>query len=314
MAATAALAAVAELALSGGALQAAQFNWVAIAPHVSVLRQATYKTPSGAEIKFTAVRFHLGYVRLRLVGTAEAVAAGREVKDGIAKSIVNGEQKAELLSYSLEGVFGHLKDKPLVLGAVGWAVSQRSPVQLGLLKIKGHTASNLVARSTFSAVLCLHDEAGYPGYDATVPVLFSSNDITKLNPRAAKCRDAVQVGPRIVEEGARRGITEAELRTPRYQRGIFFVDDPHRNDWPEKSRDSARNGYLLVTHNKVHLYDLQTMLLEKDLYNGGDPHWAVNVAGDDQTGLLINDGAEPELIENTLATVGSALIVEHRNN
>jgi hypothetical protein len=294
--------------------QSVPFNWKPIDSHVAILRNATFKTPSGAEIKFTAVRFHLGYTRMKLVSTAETVAAGRAVKDGIAKSVVNGEQKAELLSYSLEGTFGHLKEKPLILSPAGWATSQRRPEQIGLLKVNGRKIYDLTPKSTFSAVFCLQDAEYYKSYDAMVPVVFSSNDIGSLNPRALKCNDAVQVGPRIIEEGAKRGITEGELRTGRYQRMVFLVDDPHRNDWPPKSRESARNGYILLTHNKVHLYDLQSMLLGKEIYDGGDPHWAVNLAGDDHTGLLVNDKSEPELIENTLATVGSVLIVERRSD
>lgn len=294
--------------------QQLKFDWVEIDKHIALLKGATYKTPSGAEIKFTAVRFHLGYTRLKLASTSEIVAAGRDVKDGIAKSIVNGEERAEILSYSLEGAFSHLKMAPAILGPAGWATSQRRPEQIGLLRVNGRKLFDLTTKSTFSAIFCLNDVEQYGGYDAMVPVLFTSNDIASLNPRAAKCRDAVQVGPRIIEEGAKRGITEGELRTERYQRVVFFVDDPHRNDWPPKSRDAARNGYILLTHNKVHLYDLQTMLLDKAIYDGGDPHWAVNLAGDDQAGLIVNEKPSPEFFERTLATVGSILIVERREN
>jgi hypothetical protein len=42
--------------------------------------------------------------------------------------------------------------------------------------------------------------------------------------------------------------------------------------------------------------------------------WAVNLAGDDQSGLIINTKPEPDFIENTLATVGSAIVVERRSD
>lgn len=292
--------------------QSGELKWQTIDQYTAALRNAVFKTSSGAEIKFTAVRFHLGYTRLKLSGTSETVAAGRDVKDGIAKFVVNGEQRAELLSYSLEGVLGHSKDKPLFIAPAGWAAGQRRPDQIGLLRINGRQLYPLVNKPTFSAIFCLHDSEHYKGYDAVVPVLFTSNDITSLNARAGKCRDAVQVGPRIIEEGGKRGISESELKTERYQRVVFFVDDPNRNDWPAKSRESARNGYVLLTHNKVHLYDLQALLLDKEIYAGGSPHWAVNLAGDDQAGLILNHGNEPEMFDNTLATVGSALIIERR--
>jgi len=289
------------------------FDWQPLDAHVAAIRSKTYELPSGANIKFTAVRFHLGYVRLKLVATSETLAGGRDVKDGIARSVVNGEPKAELLSYSLEGVLSHLKEKPLVLSPAGWALSARNPDQIGLLRVNGRKIYNLSTKGTFSAILCLNDTEFYRGYDAVVPVLFTVKDITNLNPRSEKCRDAVQVGPRIIEEGARQGITESELRTEKYQRVVFVVDEPNRSDdIPPKSREAARNGYIVLTHNKVHLYDLQTLLLDPSFYDGGKPHWAVNLAGDDHTGLVINDGSEPELIERTLSTVGSVLLVERR--
>ncbi|WP_022720047.1 hypothetical protein [Rhodopseudomonas sp. B29] len=294
--------------------KAQTYKWKEVEPHFEVLRDAAYKTPSGADIKFTAIRFHLGYFRLKLASTQETLAAGRDVKDGIARFKVNGEPKAELLSYSLEGTLNHLKEKPTALAPAGWATNQRNPAQIALLRINGRTIYKPTSLPSFSAVLCLNDIDYYKDYDAIVPVVFTSNDITNLNPRAAKCKDAVQLGPRIVEEGGKRGITESELRTEKYQRVIFFVDDPLRDDkLPARSREAGRNGYILLTHNKVHLFDLQTMLLDKPIYAGGRAHWAVNLAGDDHTGLLINTPPEPELIENTLATVGSVLIVERRD-
>jgi hypothetical protein len=224
-------------------------------------------------------------------------------------------KNSERLLRKSRQILAHLKDKPLVISAAGWAISQRRPEQIGLLKISGRKIFDLTPKSTFSAIFCLHDAEYYKGYDSTVPVVFTSNDITNLNPRATKCRDALQVGPRIIEEGSKRGITESELRTERYKRIVFFVDEPHRSDsLPVKSREAARNGYILVTHNKVHLYDLQTMLLDKPIYDGGDSHWAVNLAGDDQSGLIINTKPEPDFIENTLATVGSAIVVERRSD
>ncbi|MFT4277777.1 MAG: hypothetical protein QM576_15610 [Rhodopseudomonas sp.] len=308
------VAAVATLtAATASAGETNSYKWETIAPHFAILREATYTTPSGAELRFTAIRFHLGHFRLKLAGTQDTLAAGRDVKDGIARFVVNGEPKAELLSYSLEGTFSHLKEKPFALAPAGWASNQRNPTQIGLLRINGRDVFPLTRRPTFSAVLCINDTLYYKSYDATVPVVFTSNDISSLNLRARKCKDAVQVGPRIIEEGGKRGITEGELKTARYQRVAFFVDDPHRDDaLPARSREAARNGYILLTHNRVHLFDLQTMLLDKQIYEGGEPHWAVNMAGDDHTGLLINAHHEPDLIENTLATIGSVLMIERR--
>lgn len=293
--------------------QPSTYEWTEIVPQFAVLRDTSYKTNSGAEIRFTAVRFHLGFYRLKLASTQETLAAGRDVKDGIARFTVNGEPRAELLSYSLEGTLSHLKEKPIALAPAGWATNQRNPRQIALLRINGHDVSPPTSRPSFSAVLCLNDTEYYKNYDATVPVIFTSNDISSLNPRSVKCKDAVQIGPRIIEEGGKRGITESELKTEKYQRVVFFVDEPYRDDaLPARAREAARNGYILITHNKVHLFDLQTMLLDKPIYSGGAPHWAVNLAGDDHTGLLINTPPEPEQIENTLATVGSVLIVERR--
>jgi hypothetical protein len=93
---------------------------------------------------------------------------------------------------------------------------------------------------------------------------------------------------------------------------VFAVDEPRRQSQNPKSRDDARNGYLLITHNPVHLYHLQYLLLDRAFYGGGAPHWAVNLAGSSQSGMVLFSDGTPDLIENTLAVVGSVLVVERR--
>jgi hypothetical protein len=163
-----------------------------------------------------------------------------------------------------------------------------------------------------TAILCLIDKNRYQKYDAMVPVTFNSNDPEHINPRAKLCKDAVQAGPRIIEESAKPGITKAELDNPPSQRVVFIVDEPKRRTGLARSRKSARNGYLLITHNPVNLYDLQSMLLDRAFYDGGDPHWAVNLAGANLSGMFVNTGSKPLLIGSTLAVVGSVIVVERR--
>ena len=92
----------------------------------------------------------------------------------------------------------------------GWSRSQRFLEHVGLLRIDGEELHRIFDKPSLSTILCLHDTQRFGDYDALVPVAFFANELSE---RAAKCPNAVQVGPRILEEKAQPGITQSELRT-----------------------------------------------------------------------------------------------------
>lgn len=276
-------------------------HWEQLTPYVKAINEGLYTTRNNAQIKFVAVQFHLGYVKLRLLDTKQVIDSNRRVEGGVSRSFVNGREVAEILNYGLEGVLQRQGNKTVVLAPAGWSRSQRYLEHVGLLRVNGREIHKISDRAGMSAILCLNDTHEYRNYDAFVPVVFFANDTSNLNRRAQLCADAVQVGPRVIEEKARPGITESERGSTKYQRVLFAVDTPDRGNLPPKSRDAARNGYIVVIKNPVHLFDVQEMLLDPRFYEGNKPHWAVNMAGANLTGLVLISNRGPEFIENTLA-------------
>jgi hypothetical protein len=303
-----------SLLVSGPANSRDNIHWEQLTPYVKVINEGLYTTRNGTQIKFVAVQFHLGYVKLRLLDTKQVVDSNRRVEGGVSRSFVNGREVAEILNYGLEGVLQRQGKKIVVLAPAGWSRSQRYLEHVGLLRINGREIHKISNRAGMSAILCLNDTHEYPNYDAFVPVVFFANDASNLNRRALLCSDAVQVGPRVIEENARPGITESERGSTKYQRVLFAVDEPDRGkNLPRKSRDAARNGYIVVTKNPVHLFDVQEMLLDPRFYDGHKPHWAVNMAGANLTGLVLISNKGTEFIENTQAVVGSVLAIDRRD-
>lgn len=290
---------------------AESIQWQPLRDHVEIVRDGKYSTPRG-NIEFNAIRFHLGYTRLRLVDVETAINSGRNVDDGIARTVDGGKEVAEILNYSLESIQKKFAAQTIALAPAGWSKSQRTIEHIGLLKIDGKTIHPFSELPVLSAIFCINDTARFPDYDAVVPVAYFAKSSSAISEAARACPNSVQVGPRIIEEGGKAGINQAELQSARYHRVIFAVDDPGRINLPPRSAEAGRNGYIVVTTNAVSLFDVQTMLLDKAFYAlpSYKPHWAINLAGASHAGLVIAGGDAPMLVGNTQATIGSVLLIE----
>jgi hypothetical protein len=73
-----------------GVAESKGLQWKKYGDHVEFIANGSYTTNRGAVIKFAAVRFHLGFTRLRIIDTAQAVNANRDVHGGVARSVVDG--------------------------------------------------------------------------------------------------------------------------------------------------------------------------------------------------------------------------------
>ncbi|MGA7384800.1 MAG: hypothetical protein WBW81_08985, partial [Methylocella sp.] len=182
----------------------------------------------------------------------------------------------------------------------------------------GKQYSEFDDRESLSAIICLHSPLPqYRDFDYQVPVFFRTSD-EKQKETGESCRDAVQVGPRILEDptvGEQRGITQAEKSSRSQQRVIFAVDDPGRRFPPNKRKENARNAYIIVTSSLVHLWDVQEMLMSPDFYGSGSkPHWAVNMAGGGPSGMIVRGEANNDAIirGNPSGIIGSAFVVTKR--
>lgn len=290
-------------------------DWLELRPNLWIARNQTW-----GDIKFSALRFHLGYYKMSFVDIKtfrdSHIRQLRELSD-------NRKFSNALLEVGIGAIFQIWPDQSIVAVApAGWSRSLRMVAHSGLLKISGKTFSDYDDRESLSAILCLQSPSfNFHDYDYQVPAFFRTSD-PRQKMTGERCNDAVQVGPRIIEDPAKsddqRGIQQAETSLPPQVRVVFALDNPGRAFPPSKPnpklRENARNGYIIVTEIPVHLWDIQQMLLSPEFYGGGSPHWAINMAGGGPSGLIVKSESQesPIIIGNPTGVIGSALVITTR--
>ncbi len=299
-------------AFSGvGSAQPSPVRWQDVGPGLSVVIGENW-----GPIRFSAVKFHLGYYKINLV---DARAYRDKNVQKIRTISDNSKFSNELLDAGIETIFKTWPDQSelIAVAPAGWSTSLRRIENAGLLKISGRLYSDFEVRGALSAILCLNSPLpSVASYDYQVPVFYKVSEPHQLK-LGESCSDAVQAGPTIIEDPNKtddqRGITQAETSLRPQLRVIFAVDDPGRG-FPPKTRESARNAYLIVTETPVHLWDVQKMLLSPDFYGSGSkPHWAINMAGGGPSGLVMR-GADknPIIVGNPAGIIGSAFVITSR--
>jgi hypothetical protein len=300
--------------ISDASAQSKKIDWQEINPgRLWVALHQNY-----GELKFSAVKFHLGYYKINLVDVSSYrernIAKIRAVSD--ARKFSNS-----LLDAGIKVIFETWPDPTEIVAVApaGWSTSLRTIEHAGLLKISGQQLSDFDDRKSLSAIVCLHNPS-FRNYQYQVPTFYKTTDENQLS-LAEKCKDAVQAGPRIIEDPSvnanQSGISDAEANLRPQSRVVFAVDDDPGREFPpgkpdSKLRENARNGYLIVTEGTVHLVDVQKMLLSAEFYNAGSkPHWAVNMAGGGPAGLVIRTGSDknPTVVGNPSGVIGSAFVI-----
>lgn len=313
--------------------------------HFETALAQTWILPQGSrteKFQFSAIRFDLGYFQLKLIGVSDFVKRN-------PKQIAGPQNANSSLSSLFElGLKAIYDAKPfgdiVALAPAGFPASERKPINLGLLKTDDITLSQLLNDGP-SAVLCL-DSPKYmnKGYQFQLPVFYRPDESSQQE-LISKCRDAVQVGPRILEDPNSLAKANSTLltykrtkkngdldpqpvylgiqakfasRSTPYFRTVFALDEPGRDDPDEKSRKVARNAYIIVTETPVTLWELQNLLTSPAFYANDQyaPYWAVNLVGGDYAGLVLKlpgGDAKPLGIGNTVITQASILAVVPRN-
>ncbi len=309
---------IAALTVASGPAKAdsPRVNWQEIQNGLWFARDQTW----GA-IKFSALKVHLGYYKLELV----------DVKSFRDRYIVQlqklQDNRQSLVDAGVTAIFKTWpqKEDVIAVAPAGWSKSLRSIQQSGLLRIDGKEHAEFEDRESLSAILCLHSPISrYADYDYQVPAFYRTDEQWQFD-KANDCSDAVQVGPRIIEDPTKRqeprGIKEIEKNVRPSIRVVFAIDDPLRS-FPSKNsvnnrlRENARDAFIIVTENDVHLWDVQEMLLSPDFYGeGAKPVWAINMAGGAPSGLAVVDPKNkmPITIGNPSGIIGSALVVTKRS-
>ena len=150
-------------------------------------------------IRFSAVKFHLGYYKLNLVDARsyrnKNIQKIRAIND-------NSKFSNELLDSGIETIFKTWPDQSEIIAVApaGWSTSLRRIENAGLLKISGNQYSDFEVRGALSAILCLNSPLpSFVGYDYQVPVFYKVSDSHQLA-LGNSCNDAVQAGPTIIED------------------------------------------------------------------------------------------------------------------
>ncbi len=332
-------------------------TWTMIDDHLEFADSQDWRvrhTPANAEahkFKFFAVRFHLGYFELHLIEMADFV---RTYQDKIALTQHANKNLSALLSLGLRAVFDAqpFGGRTVAVAPAGFPTEVRETANYGLLKVNGTIRSQYLPDGP-SAILCLDNPPPGKSFAYQIPAFFRSDEkfwSNQIEQQAfTRCRDAVQVGPRILEdpnaiskvvtkrETYKRktnstencindveiypGIPETAANFTPYYRTIFAVDDPGRCG-EVTSRETARNGYLIVTASPISLWDAQDMLKNADFYAKDEyaPRWAINLAGGDYAGLVVARRAsltaelytDPFEVGSVNATQSSVIVVTRR--
>jgi len=308
------VALISPMCPSAGAL-ADVVNWKTVAQGFEIAENQRWevKNPVAGRdaggFVFTAARFHLGYFELRLVELAELARSHRE---RIARDQDADPSTPALFELGLRTVF---KTNPfdarlVAVAPAGFPTSSQDSSSLGLLKIDGKERSRVLEKGP-NALFCL-DNARSDKYEYQVPAFYRT-EIPGQRRFLQNCDDAVQVGPRIIEDAASPdkrgygvrthkqkqgnttvdvpvylGIREEAAKSPPVMRAILAIDDPGRTGRRREERDLARNAYIVVTTTPTTLWDLQDMLISPDFYANEQyaPRWALNLPGDDYAALI----------------------------
>jgi hypothetical protein len=314
-------------------------EWMKIAPGFELAEDHTWTLtlPNSRKVrsfKFSAIRFHLGLFEMKLLSMTELTKQVEERLSRIPSDNLSIPVAPTQIPLGLYSVYkANLFDRPiLALASAGFPAGEHRPVNFGLLRIDGRAVAPLAPNGP-SSVFCLHSpNPKYARYKYQVPTYYKLDDKRFVN-----CRDAVQVGPRILEdpnttektgvEGTLHysrdgppqtvllGVPERDINRSPYYRTVFAVDEPGRAEDKVNHLADARNGYIIVTETSVTLWDIQDMLTSPKFYADDHyaPYFSLNLVGGDYAGMIVkSDGAEPKRLGNTDITQASMIAIMKR--
>lgn len=234
-----------------------------------------------AKVPFKAIAFSLSTYKLGL----------RSPKaDGSLPTLddVNAAEAAGTVAdYSLERA---LKDGDIAVASVAYPEDERFFVASGLVRIGGTDLAERDTRVPFkSAMFCLNEaEFNQVGSRLIVFNAFEKNRPIQLNERlrASNCPEVVQVGPRIVEYRAKKGIAAGEARSGGQRYAVFA-----QGNGGAKS-GTGFHGYLFMFEAPINLLDIQDFLLSADAgHIDTKMRIGVVVASDAYSGMIWRNAA-----------------------
>jgi hypothetical protein len=244
-------------------------DWKDVEPGLAVYRgQYDHRQPIG-KVAVTALRFNAKTFRLRVI----APSAGR-TRSSLATT-----------SLTLRSLMG----TPTYIAGTngGFVTSLAFPKPVGLAKADGVLGSPASTGSQkLTGVVCIEKS----GAVSLVP---------HKSPDFAKCQDALQAGPFIIDPGPKNGIFASESPARAFERTAICID--------------ASSNILLVHTGPSALHDLGRFLLVGSQAGGFGCQLALNLDGDASSGIYWRDGSRQfQSLGEVDALLSTALVVTRR--
>ena len=190
-------------------------------------------------------------------------------------------QSKKFLVYSLREVISQFKPQVIING--GFAASYSLPIASGLLmeNRKNIVRLNMISR-TQTGIFCVNDR-----------------EFKILRREEYKKEDwvhAFQAGPIIVELPGNVGIYQSEKqKKEKYRRSVVAID---------------RQGRLLfINSSESHLYALAKFLVKEESEGGLDCIVALNLSGDEESGLYVRNNDLTYIFGNIDVPISSAIAI-----
>jgi uncharacterized protein YigE (DUF2233 family) len=196
------------------------------------------------------------------------------------------KQKAQQFpAYTLREIISLLKPQVIING--GFSASYSLPLSSGLMVVNKKVISHLNTRSrTQTGIFCVENTR--------------FKIVKKEEYNEKDCVYALQAGPILVEWLGKIAIFQNERQKGgKYRRSVIAIDKQGR--------------LLLVTSSRTYLYDLANMLVKRESQGGLDCVVALNLSGDEESGLYVSHQNMPVIIGNIDVPVSSAIAVFGRD-
>jgi hypothetical protein len=296
---------------------------------------------------FTAIRVDKTKYKIDLIDVRDTIENAPKTRGGVSRSVsAAGRSAGAAVRYSMRTLYEVLGGEVKAIANAGWSRGAGRPDPVGAAFVNGKVVA-LDPYPSLSTFLCLDDKVRWAKEKVQVPAAFWFTQSGKFSiqewsarkrERVQSCDDLVEVGPRIIEiedqdykdmraeggdlacladEPPKSGVCRRSLARRATFRTIFATDAPNvaANAANPETDGPERRLYIVSTSNKVSLYDAQLMLLDPAFYDDASAHWAVNLEGHTQMGMVargLPDG--PVEVGNVDANVATALVITPQTN
>ena len=343
-------------ALSYAVPASAETVWSSLYSGVDVARNQSFISAQGEKLQWSGIRIITGNAQLELVDTQQFLE--RRISSEAGGKIVSGDDSGLISSfgYSLDEIWVEIQADSDVKAVVpiGYIEESGSPQVAGFFKRFGVIRNPLMSAPNLTAVFCLNAEAfrtsNNPERTLTetgvAPYLFDVKaqdsrryqylkglDQLELKEHYAddriqkyfdSCRDAVQVGPKVVfprrQEllaghepslaGTRRSVDTDYFRGGRNAYRTYFI-------W-----DLRGDITIVTTHTRSSLDVVWELVSNRDFFRSNEScrglddlsqaceYWAVALTSFEHSGLIYRDDAgERVSLQRTDSIIPAALII-----